>query len=227
MNDHGAAGLPGLLNVSTGSDGRESRAARGVARSVSEPEQFGVVFSDYFAEIHGYVARRLGPDAADDIAAATFETAFFKRLHFDPDVGTVRAWLYGIATRHVSRYRRDEARRYRAMARIPALVPAAGPEDSVTSRVAARTELRNLAGLLADMSDGDRDVLLLVALADLSLAEVGFALGIPYGTVGSRLHRARRIIREGAGLARRGEPGSDDQADPRKTSMTSMPIAEG
>ena len=227
MNDHGAAGVPGLLNVPTGSDSRESCAASRVARSVSEPEQFGVVFSDYFAEIHGYVARRLGPDAADDIAAATFETAFLKRLHFDPDVGTVRAWLYGIATRHVSRYRRDEARRYRAMERMPAPLPAAGPEDTVTNRVAARTELRSLAGLLADMSDGDRDVLLLVALADLSLAEVGFALGIPYGTVGSRLHRARRVIRQGAGLMRRAEPGSDKQVDPRNTAMTSTPIAEG
>jgi RNA polymerase sigma factor (sigma-70 family) len=196
----GTAGAARSISAATGPESRESRAARGVEGSRQEPEQFGIVFSEYFAEIHGYAARRLGPDAADDIAAATFETAFWKRDGFDPAAGTVRAWLYGIATRHISRCRRDEARRYRAMERVPALVPTAGPEDAVTSRLAAKAELRHVAGVLAAMAEGDRDVVLLVALADLSLAEVGFALGIPYGTAGSRLHRARRLIRERTGL---------------------------
>jgi RNA polymerase sigma factor (sigma-70 family) len=213
------AGTARLISAAASPDGRESRAARGLLGSRREPEQFGVVFREYFAEIHGYAARRLGPDAADDIAAATFETAFGKRDDFDAAAGTVRAWLFGIATRHVSRCRRDEARRYRAMERIPALVPAAGPEDDVTSRLAARAELRYLAGVLADMAEGDRDVLLLVALANLSLAEVGFALGIPYGTAGSRLHRARRQIRERTGLT---YPGRRTQ-----TPMTTAPIEEG
>ncbi len=179
--------------------GRESRAARCVARSRLDPEQFGKVFSDYFAEIHGYVARRLGSDTADDIAAATFETAFTKRLGFDPELGTVRAWLYGIATRHIARRHRDEARRYRALERVPAPGPAESLEDAVASRVTAAAELRRLAGALASMPERDRDVLMLVALAGLSLAEVSFALDIPYGTAGSRLSRARRTIRRQAG----------------------------
>ena len=48
-----------------------------------------------------------------------------------------------------------------------------------------------LAGALARLSRPERDVLLLVALADLSHEEISQALGIPYGTVGSRLSRAR------------------------------------
>lgn len=217
---YGAADAVCPISVAAGPDSRESRAASGVQRSRHEPEQFGVVFREYFHDIHGYAARRLGPDAADDIAAATFETAFCKRGTFDPAAGTVRAWLYGIATRHVSRCRRDEARRYRAMERMPTLVPMAGPEDDVTSRLAAKTYLRHVAGVLADMAEGDRDVLLLVALAGLSLAEVGFALNIPYGTAGSRLHRARRLIRERTGISHSG----DHAPDP---TTTSEPLAEG
>ncbi len=49
------------------------------------------------------------------------------------------------------------------------------------------------------LTAGDRDVLLLVALAALSYADVAAALDIPYGTVCSRLNRARRLVRESLG----------------------------
>jgi len=52
-----------------------------------------------------------------------------------------------------------------------------------------------LAAALADISPGDRDVLLLVAWAELTSEEAGQALGIPAGTARSRLHRARRQLR--------------------------------
>ena len=67
--------------------------------------------------------------------------------------------------------------------------------EQIAERVSAAAAQRQLATALAALSPGDRDVLLLVALADLSHAEVAAALGIPYGTVGSRLSRARRKLR--------------------------------
>jgi Sigma-70 region 2 len=76
--------------------------ARQVELSLRDPECFGVVFDRYFGEIHRYAARRLGRDAADDVAAETFLTAFRSRRRFDASRGTVRAWLYGIATNHMS-----------------------------------------------------------------------------------------------------------------------------
>lgn len=91
--------------------------AQQVELCLRDPECFGVVFDRYFAEVHGYVARRLGRDAADDAAAAKCLTAFRSRRRFDPDRGTVRAWLYGIVTNHMSAYRRQEVRAYRALER--------------------------------------------------------------------------------------------------------------
>jgi RNA polymerase sigma-70 factor (ECF subfamily) len=181
---------------------RAREDAADLKRSLRDPDQFGVIFDRYFAEIHGYIARRLGDDAADDIAAETFLTAFSKRGRFDAGLGIVRGWLYGIATRQMSRYRRREVRAYRLTERAAAPAPDAGHADLVVDRVAAGAMYRQIAGALAELSRGDREVLLLIALAGLTHAEVATAVGIPYGTVGSRLNRARRKLRGGlAGTA--------------------------
>ncbi|MVZ99001.1 sigma-70 family RNA polymerase sigma factor [Actinomadura sp. LD22] len=170
-----------------------------IVRSRREPDAFAEIFHRHFAEIHRYAARRLGPDAADDIAAETFLVAFRKRGRFDPERGTVRPWLYGIVTRLIGLHRRSEGRRYRALARTPAENVHDGHEDLVAARVTAGDAGADIADALARLPRGERDVLLLVALADLSYEEVGQALGLKTGTVASRLHRARRRLREALG----------------------------
>jgi RNA polymerase sigma factor (sigma-70 family) len=175
--------------------------ARDIELSVTDPDRFSAVFDRYFAEIHGYAARRVGRDAADDIAAETFLTAFRVRRRFDPRRGTVRSWLYGIVTNHLSVYKRHELRTYRAMARAGVAEPEEGHAGRVVDQVAAGRLRPALLGALADLNRGEREVLLLVALGDLSHADVAAALGIRYGTVASRLSRARTKLRSAAGVA--------------------------
>ena len=179
--------------------GGDDPDAEAIVRSRREPAAFEEIFHRHFAAIHGYVARRLGADAADDIAAEVFLAAFRKRGRFDPVRGAVRPWLYGIATRLIGSHRRAEGRHYRALARTPAEHVQDGHEDLVAARVTAGGAGTALAEALARLPRGDRDVLLLVALADLSYQEVGQALGLKTGTVGSRLNRARRRLRESLG----------------------------
>ncbi|MGD0245511.1 MAG: RNA polymerase sigma factor [Streptosporangiaceae bacterium] len=173
-----------------------------IAESYRVPERFGVVFDRHAAAIHGYVARRLGRDAADDLVAETFLVAFRQRGGYDPGQPSARPWLYGIATRLVSRRRRDEVRFFRAIARTgidPAADPVAEPvADQVIRRADARTLHRQLAGALAGLAATDRDALLLVA-DGLSYAEAAQALGVPAGTLSSRVARARRKLRAGLG----------------------------
>jgi RNA polymerase sigma-70 factor (ECF subfamily) len=175
--------------------------AQQVELSLRDPERFGVVFDRYFAEIHGYVAKRLGRDAADDVAAETFLAAFRSRRRFDVNRGTVRAWLYGIVTNHMSAYHRQEVRAYRTVERAGMQGAEEGHADRVVERVDARAAGRELAGALAKLPRGDREVLLLIALGGLSHADVAAALGIPYGTVGSRLNRVRKKLRALPGVA--------------------------
>src|ERR1700687_1266940 len=74
-----------------------------IAESCRVPERFGAVFDRHAMAIHGYIARRLGRDAADDLLAETFLVAFRRRASYDPAQPSARPWLYGIATRLISR----------------------------------------------------------------------------------------------------------------------------
>lgn len=176
--------------------------AEDIERSWNEPEAFAAVFDRHAAEIHRYVTRRLGHSAADDVVGETFLAAFRRRRKYDLSRADARPWLYGIASNLIGRHRRAEVRMYRALARTGA-DPVAGSGDSgmerVESQVAAAAVERELAAALTRLSRGDRDVLLLYAWADLAYDEIATALGIPLGTVRSRLHRARRNVREALG----------------------------
>jgi RNA polymerase sigma factor (sigma-70 family) len=165
-----------------------------LAESLSCPETFGELYTRYFGEVYRYMAGRLGPDAADDLAAETFLAAFRRRSTFDPALGSVRPWLYGIATNLVAGHRRAESRRYAALARIVADPAEDSDENQIAERLTAWQARRSLAVALARLPEGDRDVLLLIAIGGLSYAEVAFALSVPEGTVGSRLNRARRKL---------------------------------
>ncbi|MEV4108736.1 RNA polymerase sigma factor [Nonomuraea sp. NPDC049695] len=157
---------------------------------------FEQIFNEHFAEIHRYIARRLSGDAADDLAAEVFLAAY--RGGYDAARGGVRPWLYGIATNLVARHRRTEIRRWKALSRA-AERDEHDPQDAALSRVAAGEVTGRLAEALAGLNRGDRDVVLLSALGELSHAEVAAALRIPPGTVASRLNRARKKLRKALG----------------------------
>src|SRR6266487_6416157 len=108
-----------------------------IAQSLRIPECFGVLFDRHAPAIYRYIARRLGRDAADDLVAETFLAAFRQRGRYDGAHADARPWLYGIATRLIGRYRREEARFFRAIARTGVDPAAELIADQVTSRVAA------------------------------------------------------------------------------------------
>ena len=172
-----------------------------IEQSRAEPERFETIFRRYFGQIHQYLAARVGGRIADDLAAEVFTIAFAQRRRYDLARECARPWLYGIATNLAGTYRRQEQRRYRALARAGAQGVAPSDEDLVADRVSAAAAGPALAAALAGLSRGDRDVLLLVAVAGLDNQEVAQSLSIPHGTVRSRLSRARARLRESFGGA--------------------------
>ena len=166
-----------------------------IVASKAEPASFGELFDRYADEIYRYIARRLGDDAAPDLAAEVFLIAFRGRRAFEPGLGLVRPWLYGIAIKVIGRHHRGEMRRNRAIARIPQ-VPTAEPfEERAAERMDAQKLGPNLARALTRLSATERDLLLLVAWADLSYDEAAQALGIPAGTARSKMYRIRAKLR--------------------------------
>jgi RNA polymerase sigma factor (sigma-70 family) len=196
--------------VTAGLAGHSPTDATVIGQSLADPERFAVIFERYFSQIRQYLARRVGTKIADDLAAEVFVVAFAERQRYDLARDCARPWLYGIATNLAGSHRRREERHYRALARAGTRLVTFGDEDVIAERVSASAAGPALAAALAALDRGDRDVLLLVALADLSYAEVAQSLGIPYGTVCSRLSRARRRLRDSLG----GEAGRDHESDP-------------
>jgi len=169
----------------------DSSDAAAVARSLSDPGAFGVIFDRHFDAVHAYLARRVGRSVADDLAASTFTVAFERRGSFRREATTARPWLFGIATNLLRNERRAEQRAIESLARIRPSPPVAGGEDGESAA--------GLADALAGLDPGQRDVLLLYAWEELSYEEIAAALGVPVGTVRSRLARARAHLRAALG----------------------------
>lgn len=157
-----------------------------LARSLAEPELFLVLFERHYEAIARYLARRLPSDIAADLSSEVFAQAFAGRHRFDASAGEPVAFLYGIAANLIRRQRRKEERMLRAYARAGADGPAAAADVEDTAAIAA---------VLLDLRPEEREVLLLHAWADLDYEQIAAALGIPVGTVRSRLSRGRERLR--------------------------------
>ncbi len=132
-------------------------------------------------------------DRADDLVQDTLERAW---MHFSrwQRRGEIRAWLFGIMhNRFVDRLRAQRSR--------PEDGSDVVPEAAQRATQADRLELRDLDRLLQRLPAEQREVLLLVGVEELAYREVAAALGVPVGTVMSRLSRARERLRAELGDA--------------------------
>ena len=166
-----------------------------LAASLTSPAEFAPVFDRHYDAVHTYLQRRVGPDAADELAAQTFLVAFEGRARYDRSRPDARPWLFGIATNLLLHHRRQVVRQLRAYART-GVDPVLDAFEGVEDRLDAAGLGRDLAAALVGLPAAEVEVLLLYAWADLSYPEIATALGVPVGTVRSRLWRARGRIRE-------------------------------
>ena len=175
--------------------------AAAIAASLDAPAAFAAVFERHHPAVHRYLARRLGVDLADELAAETFAVAFAKRGRYDVAFDDAAPWLFGIATKLAHRHWRREERELRAYARTGADPAVPSTEDGATARADSALAGPALAAALAVLTTEERDVLLLYAWEQLAQPEIATALAIAPGTVKSRLHRARARVRESLAAA--------------------------
>jgi RNA polymerase sigma factor (sigma-70 family) len=168
-----------------------------LARARHDPPAFAALFDRHAPAVHRYLDRRVGRDGADDLLAEVFRIAFEHRDSYRPEHDNARPWLFGIASNLVHKAHRSEARRLRALARLS--TPREGSDPALTrveEVLDARSDVAAVVRGLLLLDPRDRDVVALVAWEGFSYEEVAVALDVPVGTVRSRLHRARRILRE-------------------------------
>jgi RNA polymerase sigma-70 factor, ECF subfamily len=166
-----------------------------IQRSLTDPSVFAEVFDRHFESVFRFLARRVGVVTAGDLASETFARAFEGRRRYRLERDDARPWLFGIATNLLRRHRRNEVRQLRAYART-GVDPVLDGLDDADSRADAAAAGSAFADALASLRADERDVLFLYAWADLSYVEIAEALGLPVGTVRSRLSRARAKVRE-------------------------------
>ncbi len=125
---------------------------------------------------------------ADDLVQECLTRALTK-LHLWRDGSNLRAWLFTILHNQYVNYVRRSIR-----ADAPVEFDAAAPQLSQPGNQEKRLELRDLDRALGRLPTEQRTVILLVGLEGLPYAEVSAALGIPVGTVRSRLSRGRATL---------------------------------
>jgi RNA polymerase sigma factor (sigma-70 family) len=164
--------------------------------AIGAPEDFEAAFREHFGPVYRFIARRVGTALAEDLAAEVFAIAYRRRASYELSRGSVRSWLYGIATNVVRGHWRDEQQLLELDAHAAPSAPGTeGFDDAADERVIAASLAPRIAGALAALNQQQRDVLLLHAWADLSHEEIAVALGIANGTARSRLSRARAALR--------------------------------
>lgn len=136
-------------------------------------------------------------EAADDLVQDCLERAVAKRHLWRRDAPVLH-WLYRIMT---NRYRDD---RRRAAPQLVAIDTLADPPSQPGGQE-ARLDLREVQAALLRLPLDQRQALLMVSVEGLSFDEAAKALGIPKGTLMSRLARARAQLRQLTGRERQGQ----------------------
>lgn len=151
-----------------------------------EPPAFEVVYARHFRAIWRTL-RRLGVRDAvlDDAAQDVFVVVYKKLAQFDGR--SLRGWLYAIALRVASDYRRDATRR--SALPLPDAVQDASLGPAELSEL--QEAVRLLHALLDQLDDAKRTAFVLGELEQLSAPEIAEALGVNLNTVYARLRAAR------------------------------------
>ncbi|MFE2888269.1 RNA polymerase sigma factor [Streptomyces graminifolii] len=155
-------------------------------------DAFGELFDAYARSVYNHAFRLTGDWAqAEDIVSLTFLDAWRLRGRLDEEGGSPRPWLLGIAT-NVTRNTRRAARRHAAaVSRLPRDEAERDFADEVAARLDDTAELALVRTALTTLRRAEREVLALCVWSGLDYRAAAEALGVPVGTVRSRLSRAR------------------------------------
>jgi RNA polymerase sigma factor (sigma-70 family) len=173
-----------------------------LARIAADPDAFEDFYREHIDAVQRFVARRVpDPHLAADLTADVFLAAIDSAHGYRPGRVEPIAWLYGIARNVVAGERRRFGRESRAGRRLPPIAELIEADDlaRLHARIDAEAASRRLYEAMAGLSEGERAVLELVALEELSSGEAARVLGIRPVAARVRLHRARRFMQRELG----------------------------
>ncbi len=139
--------------------------------------------------LHAWARRQVADRAdADEVVQETFVRAWRRRDQFDPSRGSERAWLFGIARNVVIDRHRANTRRLR-------VVPAEPSDVAHDAEVERAVEASHVRDALLALSEDHRAAIVAAYYRGCTIREAAAELGVPEGTVKSRLHHGLRALR--------------------------------
>ena len=161
-----------------------------------ETNAFGTIFERHATTIYNYCFRRTGDwSQADELTAIVFLEAWRRRTQVELERNDALPWLLGVATNVIRNLRRSQRRHRAALERLSRERVADFAGD-VDERVDDERQMRAALRALQKLPRADQDVLALCVWEELTYEQAALALGVPVGTVRSRLSRARARLRE-------------------------------
>jgi RNA polymerase sigma-70 factor (ECF subfamily) len=162
--------------------------------STSDREAFGEIFRRHARAVFAICYWRMGDAAmAEDVTSVVFLEAWRRRDLVVLEQRSALPWLLGVAN-HTSRNATRSLRRYPpALKRLDGHRPLP-TDDAVIDRIEAETSLKMVNGVVRDLSEQEREIVLLVFWSGLTYEATSVALGVPVGTVRSRVSRTRRKL---------------------------------
>jgi RNA polymerase sigma-70 factor, ECF subfamily len=168
---------------------------------------FEALYERHADTVYNYLFRRLADwSEAEDLTAVVFLEAYRRRGDAVVVDGKLLPWLYGIATNVLRNRRRTQWRNRRLLGRLAQ--ERSEPVPNLADRIEATERMRALLEQTKELPRAQQDVLALCVWSGLTYDEAAAALGVPVGTVRSRLARARDALgssMEPARLERRPE----------------------
>lgn len=172
-----------------------------------DPAAFGELFERHADAVYNHCFRRTGSwSTAEDLTSAVFLDAWRRRREVTLTTESLLPWLLAVANNDVRNQQRALWRRRRLVAKLPTAVAAPDPADEAAERVDDERAMQRILKVFRKLTADEQDVLALCVWAELSYADAAVALGVPVGTVRSRLARARQQLRkltDGNGLGGR------------------------
>ncbi len=158
---------------------------------------FGELFERHHVLIYNFCFRRTGSwSTAEDLTAVVFLEAWRTRRQMQLHDGSLLPWLYAIATNVTRHQHRSTVRHRAALARVASRVTNVPDHaDEIIDRISDEQRMRQVLSAFNQLPQRERDVLDLAVFANLEYAQIGAVLGIPIGTVRSRLSRGRNRLR--------------------------------
>lgn len=153
---------------------------------------FGAIYDRHCDAIFRFLGRRVDSrELAEDLLSTVFLEAWRCRRRARLDNGSPLPWLFGIARMILRRNARTAHRARRAFARLPAEHVQPDHADSVAEALDREADARRVLVAFRQLRKIDQDVIELCLWQALDHPSVALALGVPVGTVKSRLSRAR------------------------------------